>query len=90
MLRKDSDIKWIAKAKQPFEEIKKAHTQAPVLINPNFSKDFLVFTFASEHTIVGVLLQKRQQGNEQPIYFLNRTLVNFELKYSVMRNKHML
>lgn len=58
MLKKGVDIKWTAEAKNSFEQIKKALTQAPVLISPDFSKEFLVFTFASENTIAGVLLQK--------------------------------
>ena len=60
MLKKGAEIKWIVEEKHSFEEIKRALTQAPVLISPNFSKEFLVFTFASENTITGVLLQNGQ------------------------------
>lgn len=73
--------------KKYFKEIKKALTLASVLIRPNFSKDFLVFTFTSKHTIVRVLLQKRHQGNEKPIYFFSRTLENYELKYNTMEKQ---
>lgn len=58
MLKKGVDFKWTTEAKKYFEEIKKALTQAPVLIILDFSKEFLTFTFASENTIAGVLLQK--------------------------------
>ena len=58
MLRKDSSIEWTLKAKKSFADIKKAILEAPVLVSPDFSKDFLIFSFASEHTIAGVLLQK--------------------------------
>ena len=58
MLKKGVDIKWIAEARHSFEEIKRALTQAPVLISRDFSKEFLVFTFASKNTIAKVLLQK--------------------------------
>ena len=84
MLKKGVDIKWIAEANKYFEEIKKALTQAMVLISPYFSKEFLVFTFASENTIAGVLLQKGKQGIEQPISFFSRTLANSELKYNIL------
>ena len=56
MLKKGVEIKWIVEAKNSFEEMKKALTQAPILISPVFSKEFLVFTFASKNTIAGVLL----------------------------------
>ena len=87
MLRKGADFKWTAEAKKSFEEIKKALTQAPVLISPDFTKEFLIFTFASEDTIVGVLLQKGSQGTEQPISFFSKTLANAELKYNVLEKQ---
>ena len=62
MLKKDSVIEWTTEAKAAFDDIKKDISQALVLTNPNFSKDFLIFTFASEHTIAGVLLQKNSEG----------------------------
>ena len=87
MLKKDSNIKWTPEAKQSFEDIKKAISEAPVLVSPNFSKDFIIFSFASEHTIAGVLLQKNQEGNEQPIAFYNKTLRDAPLKYNIMEKQ---
>jgi hypothetical protein len=87
MLKKGADFKWTAEAKKSFEEIKKALTQAPVLISPDFTKEFLIFTFASEDTIAGVLLQKGSQGTEQPISFFSKTLANAELKYNILEKQ---
>jgi hypothetical protein len=56
MLRKDSEIKWTEEARHSFESIKKAIMTAPVLISPNFDKDFYIFSFASNDTIAAVLL----------------------------------
>ena len=69
MLKKDSSIKWTVEAKQAFEEIKMALTRTPVLTSPQFDRNFKIFSFASEHTIVVVLLQKDDQGCENPISF---------------------
>lgn len=52
-----------------FSKIKTALTQAPVLISHDFEKDFQIYSFASEHTIAGELLQKNEEGFEQPIAF---------------------
>jgi len=87
MLRKDSNIKWTLEARKSFEDIKKAISEAPVLVSPDFSKDFLIFSFASEHTVVGVLLQKNQEGNEQPIAFYSKTLRDAPLKYDIMEKQ---
>jgi hypothetical protein len=56
MLKKGNEIKWNHEAIKSFEYIKVALTKASVLASPNFEKDFILFSFTSEHTIVGVLL----------------------------------
>ena len=58
LLRKGNEIKWNPEAKNSFEDIKVALTKDPILAISYFTKDFLLFSFASEHTIVGVMLQK--------------------------------
>ena len=64
MLRKGSEIRWSPEARRSFEDIKNALTKAPVLISPNFDKQFLIYSFASEHTLADVLLQKNEEGHE--------------------------
>ena len=39
--------------------VKFSLTIAPVLISPDYTYDFIIFSFASEHTMVVVLIQKR-------------------------------
>ena len=80
MLKKDSKVKWTVEANQAFEGIKLALTQTPVLTNPQFDKEFIIFSFASQHTIATVLLQKDDQGNERPIAFFSRALRDAPLK----------
>jgi len=62
MLKKDNKVKWTTEAKASFEHIKKVISEAPVLSSPDYLKDFLIFSFASEHTIVAVLLQRDDGG----------------------------
>ena len=81
MLKKDSKVKWTIETKQAFEEIKKYLTQTLVLTSPNFDKDFIIFSFASEHTIAVVWLQKDDQGCEKPIAFFSKALRDAPLKY---------
>jgi hypothetical protein len=57
MLKKDEEIKWIPEEKESFENINQDLIKAPILINPNYSKEFLIFSFAYEDTIVVDLLQ---------------------------------
>ena len=66
---------------------KQALIDAPVLVILDFSKDFLTFSFASQDTIVVVLLQKNADGLEQPIAFFRKTLRDSELKYSTLEKQ---
>jgi hypothetical protein len=64
MLRKGSEIKWTTESRNSFDQIKKYLTESPILISPDYSKDFLVFSFASFVTVATILLQKNVEGLE--------------------------
>ena len=87
MLGKYQEIRWMPEAKQSFEGIKKAIVEDPLLVSPNFSKYFLIFSFSSEHTVVGVQLQKNHEGYEQPIVFYNNDLRDSPLNYNILDKK---
>jgi hypothetical protein len=87
MLRKDSEIKRTAESRDYFDQIKKYLTEAPVLVSPDYSKDFLIFSFGSFDTTTTVLLQKNVEGLEQPIAFFSRALRDVELKYNIMEKQ---
>jgi len=56
MLKKGSEIKWTDASRSSFEAIKQAIMEAPILISPNYTKDFCIFSFASYDTLAAVLL----------------------------------
>jgi hypothetical protein len=62
MLRKGHEIRWTTEPRESFVRIKKALTEAPVLVSLDYSKDFLIFSFASCDKVAAVLLQKNDQG----------------------------
>jgi hypothetical protein len=74
LLKKDAHFEWENEGKLSFQRIKEAIIVAPVLVSPNFAKDFIIFSFTSKDTIAGVLLQKNDQGDEQPIAFMRKNL----------------
>ena len=87
MLKKDHDIKWTVEAKKYFKNIKQAISEAPMLVSPYFDKEFLVFSYDSKHIVVVVLLQKNDQGEEQPIAFFSKMLKDAELNYHIMEKQ---
>jgi hypothetical protein len=87
MLRKENKVRWTSESQNSFEQIKKALTEAHVLISPDYSKDFLIFSFASSDTVVVVLLQTNEARLEQPIAYFSRALRDDEVRYDIMEKQ---
>ena len=87
MLKKENEIESSLDARKYCRDIKQAITESPLMISPYFIKCFLVFSYASEHTIARVLLQKNNQNAEKPIAFFNKVLRDGELKYDIMEKQ---
>ena len=87
MLKKNNEVKWTTKAKASFACIKKVISEAPVLAIPDYLKDFIIFSFTSEHTLATVLLHKNEEGFEQLIAFFRKSLRDTELRYDIMEKK---
>jgi hypothetical protein len=87
MLRKGNEVKWIAESINYFNQIKKALNEAHVLISPDYSKDFMIFSFALFDRVAVVLLQNNVEGLEQPIAFFSRALRDAEIQYNIMEKQ---
>jgi hypothetical protein len=87
MLKTNAKIKWNTESKQSFEKVKRALTQYLVLISPDYTKDFYLFSFSFEHTIAAVLLQKTSEGHKQPISFFSKSLRDVALNYNIMEKQ---
>ena len=73
MLKKDSTVKWSEEAIKSFNLVNFSLSNSPVLISLDYTQDFIIFSFASEHTMAAVLMQKRDEV-EKPISFFRRTI----------------
>jgi hypothetical protein len=73
-LKKDVTFRWDNNSLRSFEDIKDTITKAPVLVSPDYSRDFIIFSFTSQDTIAGVLLQKNKDDHEKPIAFMSKSL----------------
>eukprot|EP00253_Pinus_taeda_P035812 PITA_35812 len=86
MLKKDSQVKWMEEDIKSFNLVKLALSSAPVLVSPDYTQDFLLFSFASEHTMAVVLLQKRDD-HERSIAFFSRAIRDAALKYNIIEKQ---
>ena len=57
------------------------------MVRPEFSKDFITFSFASEDSIAAILLHKNAEGLEKPISFSSKVLRDSELKYNSLEKQ---
>jgi hypothetical protein len=84
ILKKDSDIKCTYDAKKSIVTIKLSLTEHLVLISHDFSKDFLIISFAYEDAIDVVSLHKSKEGFEKPGASFSNVLRDAELKCNIM------
>jgi len=87
MLQKDHEVKWTDSSKHAFDQIKKAISEAPTLASPDYTIPFSIFSFASETTLVVVLLQKNEDFRDHPISFFNKVMRDAELKYDIIEKQ---
>jgi hypothetical protein len=86
-LKKDQKFEWTPDIQKDFTEIKHAITTSPVLVSPDFDKEFILYSFTSEETIASILTQKNEKVEELPIAFMSKTLHDYELNYSIIEKK---
>jgi hypothetical protein len=84
MHRKGNELKWIVGSRDSFDQIKKDLIEAHVLITPDYSKEFMIFSFALFDTVAVFFLQKNTEGLEHPISFFSRALRDAEMRYDIM------
>ena len=56
MLRKNNEIKWMPKSREAFNRMKSDFAKASVLAGLDYGKPFMIFSFASPHTVGAILL----------------------------------
>ena len=81
MIKKDAIFNLGQNEKESFHKILEAISEAPSLLSPHFSKDFILYTFASNISYAPVLTQLNQQNNEVPISFMSSNFKGAELNY---------
>jgi hypothetical protein len=83
LLKKDLIWKWTDDCEAAFQLLKKKLTTHPILRQPNFEKEFMVFTDASGVAIGAILAQIDDNGGEYVISYLSRLLKGAEIHYGI-------
>ena len=80
-------IQWTGDCEKAFSALKRIVCSEPILKSPNFEKEFILQTDASERGIGAVLSQFDDAGVEHPIAFYSRKLIPREVRYSTIEKE---
>ena len=80
-------IEWSVAAETAFEKLKTTLTSSTVMRNPDPNLTFLVQTDASDVGIGVVLSQRDPLGNDYPITYFSKKLLDRERKYAVVEKE---
>ncbi|CAI5797801.1 Hypothetical predicted protein [Podarcis lilfordi] len=78
---------WTAACQQAFDALKRALTSNPVLVAPDYDREFTVFTDASNAGIRAVLCQQGEKDDLHPITFISKKLLPRERHYSTIEKE---
>ena len=87
MTERTATFTWTEECQGAFNELCKRLCSAPVLAYPDFSKQFILDTDASDIGIGAVLSQFDDEGREHPIAYGSRLLTKAERQYCVTRRE---
>ena len=83
LTRKSVQFEWTATCQDSFNCLKKKLIEGPVLVYPDFSKDFVLETDASIQGLGAVLSQIQDDGKCHPVSYASRALSPQERNYAI-------
>jgi hypothetical protein len=82
LLKKDIHYWWDEACEQFFQWMKTSLLTLPILIVPNWTKEFHVHTNASNYAIGTMLPQNPNDTIDKPIYYANQLMIGAKMNYS--------
>ena len=81
LLKKDANFGWTEAQENAFQHLKSKLISRPILQYPNFSKEFILTTDASNSGL-GAMLSQRPVGKDLPVAYASRSLNNTKTHYT--------
>ena len=80
-------VKWNEKCDKAFIELKEVFTRVLILIRPDWTKPFILQTDASAFGLGFVLSQIDGTGEEHPLAFTSKKVLQSEINYSAIERE---
>jgi len=74
LVKKNTKFVWIEEAQKAFDKLKKKFEEKPILITPDLTKPFKIFTNASNHATGAVLTQRDDNRVQHLCFFYSKLL----------------
>ncbi|KAL0395318.1 UNVERIFIED_CONTAM: Retrovirus-related Pol polyprotein from transposon [Sesamum latifolium] len=81
-MKKEVPFEWDEDCDKAFKSIKSYLMKPPVLVAPVHGRPLILYVAAQERSVGILLAQKNDEGKEDALYYLSRTMTPNELKYS--------
>ncbi|KAL0373498.1 UNVERIFIED_CONTAM: hypothetical protein Sradi_3265500 [Sesamum radiatum] len=82
LMKKDVPFEWDEACDKAFKSIKSYLMKPPVLVAPVHGRPLILYVSTQERSVGILLAQKNDEGKENALYYLSRTMTPNELKYS--------
>ena len=82
-----SQLKWTEECEQAFHKLRDALCKEPVLRGPDFNRQFVLQTDASNRGVGAVLSQRDDDGTDRPVAYYSKKLLPREEKYSTIEKE---
>ena len=80
-------LEWTSECDRPLQQLKRRLCSKPVLLSPNFKREFIRQTDASNQGIGAVLSQLDDTGHERPVTYFSRKLLPREEKCATVEKE---
>ncbi|KAK4394188.1 hypothetical protein Sango_1889600 [Sesamum angolense] len=81
LMKKDVPFQWDEACDKVFKTIKSYLMKPTVLVAPVLDRPLILYVATQERSVGILLAQKNDEGKENALYYLSRTMTPNELKY---------
>ena len=81
LLKKGTEFTWGTEQQEAFQRIQQIMNHLPTLQAPIRGRPLLLYLASNSQAIGTLLAQEDDDGNEQPVYYVSRTLKDVETRY---------
>lgn len=89
LTKKNARFRWTKEAQTSFDILKECLSRPPILIHPDYEKQFVLSADASDNVLGGMLGQTDKNGIIRPIAYFSKKLNSTQKRYTILEKELM-